>query len=283
MFIVDGGSTDGTVEKVIELKSHFPHLHLIHNKKKIVSAGFNMAFPKTTGSYVCLFGAHSVYSDNYLKVCFDVLENDESDVVGGFTKHYGSTQFGRATALAMSSKFGVGDTEFRTMKKRAYVDSVAYAVYKREIFEEVGLLDLDLVRNQDDELHYRINDNGYRILMVPSIHSEVQVRSTATKLFSQYYQYGLFKPLVFRKTFSGLRIRHLVPSAFVFYLLSFPLVLKSLFWLLPLVLYLLVSLFNAVRVSKSLNLKTVARVVYAAFILHVSYGLGFLIGIKKVF
>ncbi|MDZ7648838.1 MAG: hypothetical protein U5K54_17615 [Cytophagales bacterium] len=121
--------------------------------------------------------------------------------VGGPLIQKGKSEKGKAIAHAMSSKLGVGDTEFRTDSKKQYVDSVAFAMYKREIFDSIGVMDEQLIRNQDDELHYRMNAAGYRILMVPEMQCVYYVRETLRGLFKQYFQYGLFKPFTFSKRF----------------------------------------------------------------------------------
>ncbi len=56
VFILDGGSTDGTREKVTELAKVFPGLILIDNPERYVSNGFNKVFKVTKGEYIALIG-----------------------------------------------------------------------------------------------------------------------------------------------------------------------------------------------------------------------------------
>ena len=181
----------------------------------------------------------------------------------------------------MSSQFGVGDSEFRTTKKRAYVQTVAMAIYKRSVFQKIGLLDEDLIRNQDDEFHYRMNANGFRILMDPMMEATYYVRDDFKSLWTQYFNYGLYKPLVFKKVKSQLRIRHLVPSLFVIYIISLlPLLLFTKLFIIPLLVYLILATFFSVKISKTIKDFVYA---FAAFIiLHLSYGIGMIMGTKKI-
>lgn len=48
------------------------------------------------------------------------------------------------------------------------------------------------------------------------------------KNFSQFFQYGLFKPLVLQKVKSEFKFRHIIPSIFVLYVLLLPLWYNSL-------------------------------------------------------
>lgn len=275
VFVCDAGSTDNTIGKVEQLG--YPNVHVVHNTRKYVSYAFNDTFPKTKGKYIALLGAHAEYPEHYLDFALKYLES-ECDVVGGPLNQLGKGDVGKAIAVAMSHKFGVGGTEFRTEQKKMYVDSVAFAVYKRTIFEHIGLLDEQLVRNQDDELHYRMNANGYKILMVPEMRCSYFVRNSLNKLFSQYFQYGLYKPLVFAKVKSGIRIRHIIPTLFVFYLAILPIALYlNLLLGVPLLIYFVA----AISFSLQSDVKR-KDIVFTAFLfLHISYGAGFLLGLPS--
>lgn len=281
IFIVDGGSTDGTQEKVLKLNEQNPNIKLLHNKDKYVSHGFNLAFRKSKGEYISLVGAHAKYPPNYFALCIDAIKTGKCDVAGGFLNQEGNSFIGKAISISMSSKFGVGNTEFRTVKKEAYVDSVAFAVYSRKVFEGVGLLDTELIRNQDDEFHYRINKAGYKILLIPELELTYFVRDSISRLFSQYYQYGYYKPLVFKKVKSAIRIRHIIPLLFVVYLFSLPFFVYFFpVLLIPIVLYLLLAMTFSLS-SQKYSWKERIVSVFMYPILHTSYGLGYLKGLLK--
>ncbi len=234
IFIVDGGSLDGTREKIKELSYFDNNIYLIDNPDRYVSQGFNKAFKSSNGKYIALIGAHAIYPMDYFAACINAIESGQCDVAGGFLVQEGKNLIGKAIAKAMSSRFGVGNTPFRTTRKRMYVDSVAFAVYHRRVFDKIGLLDEELIRNQDDEFHYRLNRAGFRILMLPELEVVYYVRDSVKKLFSQYYQYGYYKPLVLQKVTSGMSWRHLIPSFFVLYLISLPLARSNIFILVEL-------------------------------------------------
>ena len=222
IYLIDGGSTDDTLEKIRSWQQKYPQIKLVKNDLKYVSHGFNMAYRASQSKYITLMGAHAEYPSNYFLQGMSLLETEDADAVGGPLNQAGRTDKGRIIAACMSSQFGVGDSEFRTTKNRGYVQTVAMAIYKRSVFEKIGLLDEELIRDQDDEFHYRMNANGLKILMDPSMEATYYVRDDFKSLWSQYFYYGLYKPLVFKKVRSQLRLRHLVPPAFVVYLLALP-------------------------------------------------------------
>ncbi|REJ82329.1 MAG: glycosyltransferase family 2 protein [Bacteroidetes bacterium] len=278
IILVDGGSTDGTREIITEWQSKHPEIILISNPLRYVSHGFNMAYRKSSGQFIAFIGAHAVYPSDYFVHALRYLKQEECEAVGGPLKQDGKSDMGKAIAYCMSSKFGVGDTEFRTSKEKKYVQSVAFAVYKREVFEKIGLMDEELIRNQDDEFHYRMNEKGLKILMVPEMQSTYYVRGSIKALFSQYYQYGYYKPLVLKKVKSGIRLRHLIPAGFVIYLLLLPFVFWYYLLFLPLAVYLSSLLIFSLRSDKHFSK---ALRIYP--VLHFAYGLGFLKGLRWFF
>ncbi len=280
ILIADGGSKDGTREKVLERSLIDPAIRLVDNPDRFVSQGFNRAFQQAQGRYIALIGAHALYPPDYFSTCIAAIESGACNAAGGFLVQRGKTIMGEAIAQAMSSRFGVGDTPFRTTRKRMYVDSVAFAVYDRKIFEQVGLLDEELIRNQDDEFHYRLNAAGFRMLMLPELEVVYYVRDSLSKLFVQYYQYGLYKPMVLRKVRSGLRLRHLIPALFVLYLLSLPLAIAWPLWLLPLGIYLSLAVYFSLLTQAPWPVRLRMMVVFP--VLHIAYGTGFLRGLPAL-
>lgn len=280
IILIDGGSTDGTLEKIKLWQEKYSNILLIHNPAKYVSHGFNLAYKSTSSEYIALMGAHAEYPENYFYVGLSILESGEADAVGGPLVQKGKSWKGKIIAFCMSSKFGVGDTEFRTSKKRSYVDSVAMAIYNRKIFKKAGLFDEELIRNQDDEFHYRLNHFGFKIMMDPDMESVYYVREGLKSLWKQYYNYGLYKPMVLRKVKSATRIRHLIPAGFVIYLVSLTfLLLLNWIFILPLLLYIFIAILI---LSKSfVKAREMIFGLFAFITLHISYGSGFLIGFFK--
>lgn len=278
--LIDGGSTDGTIDQIKKWQEKYSNIFLVNNPQRYVSHGFNLAFNQTQSKYIALMGAHAEYPANYFKKGLSLLEAGECDAVGGPLIQKGKTDKAQVIAFCMSSKFGVGDTEFRTSKERMYVDSVAMAIYNRKVFDKVGLFDEALVRNQDDEFHYRLNHYGCRILMEPEMESVYYVRDDLRSLWKQYFQYGLYKPMVLNKIRSGIRARHLVPGLFTLYLITLPF-FAWLHWvfILPLILYFILAISV---LSKSFKKQKDIFFGIAAFLtLHLAYGSGFLLGLFK--
>jgi len=132
----------------------------------------------------------------------------------------------------------------------------------------------------DDEFHYRARSLGKRIYLNPEIKSCYYPRNSLSKLIKQYFQYGLFKPVVLKKIKSEIKLRHLIPSLFSIYILSLPLAFLNKFYLLPLFAYIFIDIYFSVRAKCNIKIVINSLLIYP--VLHLSYGFGFLTGLFKV-
>jgi hypothetical protein len=175
---------------------------------------------------------------------------------------------------------GVGNSNFHFEDFSGYTDSVYLGAWRRQIFNTTGLFDEMMKRNQDDEFHYRAKSLGFKTYQDKQIRSYYYPRDSASKLFRQYFEYGLYKPLVLKKIKSEVKLRHLVPAGFVLYLFSL-LFIHNIYWFIPLFAYTAAALYFAWKGSNSWQVR--AYIFCCYFILHFSYGAGFLLGLRKLF
>lgn len=282
IFLVDGGSNDGTIDLINKFVAKHKNIHILNNSKKYVSHAFNLAYQYSKGEYLALVGAHSVLSKNYFKKAIYELDKNNCDAIGGIFTQKGKTEKSSIIAKCLSSKFGVGNSQPKLIKSREFVKSAAFAVYKREIFENIGLFDEYLVRNQDDEFHYRLVSRGYRMLLDPKMESTCYTRENLNSLFKQYFEYGLYKPLVFKKVPSGKSISQFIPFFFVLYLSFIPFLffigLNSIA-IIPLILYVILNIYYSLSNSNFIFGRIYSIFVY--FVIHIAYGFGFLKGLFK--
>ena len=286
ILIADGMSDDGTREIIKDYIQNNSNIPLIDNPEKIVSTGFNRALSISEGDIIIRVDGHSEISRNFINNCLLEFENTEADCVGGATEHIFSGIIGNAIKMAQSSFFGVGGVSFRKkVEKGEYVDTLAFGAYKRDVFDQLGGYDEELVRNQDDEFNFRMIQNDGKIWLTPSIKSTYTQRNSFKSLFKQYFQYGFYKVRVIQKRKGLASWRHLVPGIFVLLLLIgfFLFIIKSnpFFLFLVGMPYLLFSLnFTILEIFKSpKHIFSITLLPLTFFILHFSYGLGFLLGL----
>ena len=284
--VADGLSTDGTRERINDLASRTDiSITVIDNPGQIAPTGLNRAIAVSKGDVIVRVDGHCEIANDYVANCVELLRSTTADGVGGPIETVAESPQAEAIAIAMSSKFGVGGSAFRTVHDRELeVDTIAFPGYRRDLFDRVGGFDEELVRNQDDEFNYRVRERGGRLILSPSVRSRYYSRSSFRSLWKQYFQYGYWKVRVLQLHPAQMSIRQFVPFAFVsvialLALVSIVSVISA--WLLVAVLGLyLASNFLASALScRRARLSALPGLFVSFAILHFSYGLGFLFGL----
>jgi glycosyltransferase involved in cell wall biosynthesis len=281
MIIADGESTDRTREIVAAYSVKHPEIKLISNPKRFVPFALNECIRRATGEFIIRLDAHTEYAPDYFTKVVETFEKTGSEIVGGPMRAKGNNPFQRAVAVCTSTIFGVGDSQFHDETKEGYTDSVYLGAWRKNIFTSTGMFDEAMLRNQDDEFHYRAKSKGMKIYLNPEIRSWYYPRGTLRSLMKQYFQYGLFKPLVLKKVRSEIKIRHLIPSAFLLYFITLPITFVIMGWFafIPMMLYFFLDLYFSFAKQREASEKFSAMLIYPA--LHISYGCGFLLGLSS--
>ena len=136
---VDGKSSDNTVP-IIEnyIKTNSYPIILLHNENKKTPYALNMAIPQAKGKYIIRLDAHSYFYPDYIEKCVYYLDTTDADNVGGVAETEASGFVGQAIAKMLSTKFGVGGSDFRTGDGNRYVDTVPFGAFRKEVFEKLG-------------------------------------------------------------------------------------------------------------------------------------------------
>ncbi len=286
--IADGFSEDRTREQIESFKTSHPDLvvMVVNNPKRIIPAGLNAAILASSGDLIVRMDAHSIPNPDYVALCVDALERNVAQNVGGvWDIQPGSNSWiARSIAAAAGNPLAVGDASYRFTDKAAYVDTVPYGSYKRELFNQIGLFDETLLANEDYELNTRIIQSGGKIWLDPKIRCVYFARSSLRALSKQYYGYGYWKFQMLKRYPETLRWRQALPPAFILGLLL--LLLAGIFWKPALILfatalglYLLVLLGVGIHMaSKKSDILMIIGIPLAIITMHFSWGAGFIAG-----
>ncbi|KXB33530.1 glycosyltransferase, group 2 family protein [Bacteroidales bacterium KA00251] len=286
VIVVDGNSQDQTT-KIIQEK--FPQVKLLHNPRKIVPVSMNIGIKEAKSDYIIRLDVHCIYPNNYFSRLIQFMEShSDVDNVGGVcnTLAANNTSKAQAIAIALSSQFGMGNSEFRVgTKEIKEVDTVPFGCYRREVFDKIGGYDEDLIRNQDNELNSRLKQHGGRIILLPDLGIDYYARSSVRKCGRMFYQYGLFNPLVDKKLGQFTSLRRMVPLFFVLYLilfvvLSIILPKLTLWFAIPLLLYLLIDIVASLQHIAKPKVALWLLCIYP--VIHINYGIGYLDGILRL-
>lgn len=289
ILIVDGMSTDGTLDIIDSYAKQYPFIKKLENKKRFTPYAMNTGIQNSNGDFIIKADAHTLYDQNYVQRCIKYIIEYEVDNIGGILKTVSndSSLVSKSIISSLSSFFGVGNSFFRIgSRKPRWVDTVAFGCYHRNTFNKIGMYDEKLIRGQDIELNMRLKKAGGKILLHPDIIGYYYPPSTLKGFMKQSLVNGMWAILPFKHTnILPVSLRHLVPLIFIGLILS--LFVSSFFsklgaagLIVILGLYATTNLFFTVKIANAENRLEMMWPLSLVFcILHFGYGFGSLIGI----
>lgn len=253
VIIVDGMSTDGTVETLEQLKKKYTFT-LVKNQKLNAAAGRNLGIKIAKGSYIAFIDGDAIAAHDWLSQIQQAFDRSKAAGVGGPDLLPENTNsIAHTIGIIMTSPFAQGgrlnpSTQHTLLEDERTVEHIptCNVSFQKEILKKVGLFDETFVKGQDLELNYRITKAGYNLFYTPKIrvvHYRKQNRSEFSK---QIYKWAKAKIAITKK--HGM-INHA--------------------YLLP--LYGIIAFFTLLAISLVLNI--ILLIVFILFIGSISYGL----------
>jgi succinoglycan biosynthesis protein ExoA len=207
--VVDGASSDETVDVVTAFQARDARVELLQNHRAIIPVSLNQALAAARGRWLIRVDAHATVPTDYVATLVRHLESGRWGGVGGRKDGVGLTPQGKAVALAMSSPFGVGNSAYHYATSPQEVDHIPFGAYPVELARRLGGWDEQLVVNQDFEFDFRVREAGYKLLLDPALVVDWHCQQSISALFRQYLRYGRGKTNVARKHPGSVRARHL--------------------------------------------------------------------------
>lgn len=284
--IIDGMSEDKTIQNIKDLVCEYAcenekiQIRYLDNPNKNLATGWNIGIKEAKGEYVVRIDAHAEADSNLIKKCVNILqEMPQVACAGGRLESCALTEKGMLIAEVLSTPFGIGNSKFRYARKSGYVDTVAYGVYRKKIFEEIGYFNEDFQRNQDNDLHGRIKERGGLFYLDASLINIYHPRETYLSLIKQAYGNGRWIIIGIKKSKSkkGISIRHLIPLLFVisniigiigsFFSNTFRVMLSGMY-----AMYIILACYYSKR--RENKVLKIIKMLPIYWLLHSSYGLG---------
>lgn len=293
LIIIDGRSEDNTVQTAKDTVAEYVaangpvKVRYLDNPKMNLAAGWNLGIQAAEGEYVARIDAHAQADPQMIAKCVDILcTHEDVACAGGRIVAQPLTDRGRVISYVQSSPFGVGNAKFRYANASGYVDTVAYGVYRKSIFEKAGLFNEAFQRNQDNDMHGRIKACGGKFYLDATISSLYHPRETIKGMMKQGFGNGKWVIIGYRKSEKkeGLSLRHLIPLLFV--VANLVLMVGSIFsglfrfcLLAMYILYLVMAIYFGLQ--KTHKVGELLRWLLCCWLFHVSYGAGSLIELLK--
>lgn len=310
VLLVDSASTDNTKQQMLEFAArnqlnssvlHFRRVQVLDNPKRTLPCGWNVALRSYSGEAILKVDAHASIPPDFVTKNAEALESGE-DIVGGQRPNIidSPTPWRETLLLAESSMFGSSIAPYRNNPGKTYVQSMFHAAYRRAVFDRVGGFNEDLARTEDNEIHYRMRQAGFKLCFCPDIISYQHTRSSLKKMLRQKYANGYWIGLTSGVCPKCLSLYHFVPFAFVAAILlsaaglfvfgvlgvsgilyRITAVLAGLMWGLYGLLAFGMSVLAVVSAGKKRNFSCIALPLLF-LMLHLSYGIGTVLGLIKM-
>lgn len=283
--VADGGSTDGTVQRVQQMQKTRPWLRLLANPRRIQSAAVNLAVQALgqRAQVLVRCDAHAVYPADFVQRLLQSLEQTGADAVVVPMDSVGEGCFQRAVAWVSDSRVGSGGSAHRGGRRSGYVDHGHHAAFRMASFRRAGGYDETFTHNEDAELDCRQRRLGSRIYLDADIRLQYHPRATAGGLARQYFAYGRGRSRTVRKHPGSMRLRQLALPIHLLLLLAALLVATVWPWAL-----LWPAAYLGVLALSSVSIAVRERSVCglfagpAALIMHLAWAFGFLYGLAFV-
>lgn len=231
--IVDGHSTDNTLQiaKNYEIEILFED---IGNR----AGACNVAIKKYMNEYIAFTDDDCIVSPNWLNGLMETL-NSKPNIAcatGPNITPEDSSDFSKGVGVVLGSFMGSGYSTHAKIKKEIIeVESApgCSALYKKNIFDEIGLFDVSLITAEDAEINYRIIKSGYKILYNPEVYVHHYRRDSTKRFLKKMYKYGIGRAKLIKKHPKSMKFYHLLPSVAIISLI--PILLLFIFNIIPIV------------------------------------------------
>ena len=219
VILVDGKSQDATKEKMLRFlysENDFCKVLVLDNPKRTLPCGWNVALDAVQGDAVLRVDAHTTFPPEFIELNVRDLDRGEN-ICGGKVISIPAKKDKWSITLneAENSMFGGSFAAFRHAEAAQYVSTAAFAIYRKEVFDKVGRYNEFLTRTEDNEMHYRMRQAGYKFYYDPEIVSYRKTRATLGKLLKQKLLNGYWIGRTLGVEPRCFSLYHFVPFVFV--------------------------------------------------------------------
>lgn len=282
IILMNAMSTDQTRNLMNEFQEKYQHefyaIKIFDNPKKTSNIGLNIGFKHSDGDCYLKIDAHSLVPKNFVERNVAVIESGQK-VCGGRrpTLVESDDEFSKTLHIVEESALGSSIANYRKGDKSRYVNTIFHGMYHKDVIEKVGYVDEKLIRTEDNEFHYRIRKNGFKIWYDTSIESFQYIRPTYSKMLKQKYGNGYWIGLTSHVCRECLSLFHFIPGIFVSTLLAT--ILVAGISVLPFFLLVSIYLLTIIGLSIfeiSIHSFHITRLLIPIMMIsvHISYGIG---------
>ncbi|MBL7196622.1 MAG: glycosyltransferase [Candidatus Omnitrophica bacterium] len=264
ILIIDDESTDKTKEILSEYKNR---IHIIESQHSGPSRCRNIAAKDAKGDFIAFTDSDCIVDKDWITELLKGFVNQKVASVGG--SQYSpedETYFGNRVQDFFDITGFLGG--YIKNKKREDIVEVQHnpscnAIYRREVFLEIGSFDEKLWPCEDVDLDYRLKKKGFVFMYNPKAIVYHYRPQSFKQLSEMMYRYGVVQGILTRK-YGFFRRIQIIP---VFLIILLILIFTNLYWLIIPVafyLYILVKLKSLINGSFVFSLSVLSTFFWIA-------------------
>jgi glycosyltransferase involved in cell wall biosynthesis len=181
--IVDGGSTDKTIEIIKKFSKNYKWIKLIVSKGASIGKGRNIAIENAKNEIIACVDAGCILDKNWLKEITKPFENKKVDVVVGIYKPYYTNDFEYFQGLVV-----VPESE-KIFDKPSRWSSRSIA-FRKSLWKKVGGYP-DLTTGEDTTFNLKLIESSSNIKFAKNAIVYWRMRKNWKSFFKQFYKYGI--------------------------------------------------------------------------------------------
>jgi len=267
-----------------------PEIRVISSGRVAPGRKRDLGASHANGDVLVFLDDDSYPARDYLEIAYVSFSDPNVKAIGGPGITPPDNNFlQKLSGAILSSRFSGGFPEryvsIEYIKKNFSDWPSVNLLVRKSVFESVGGFDNDYWPGEDTLFCSKLHDTGFNIIYNPRLIVYHHRRENISKHFSQIFKYGLFRGFLFRKGKSNSRkLVFIIPSTFVFFVVTTiiaPLLPESvnnvfiLLWLF----YLGAMTYALYEISRYNKIYVSFLAVILVPFTHLSYGVGFLIGL----
>jgi len=181
--IVDGGSKDKTYQILKKFSKKYGWVRVFQKKGANISQGRNYAIKKAKYDIIVTADAGTKFRKDWLK-----------NLIEGFN---GVASYGKNIAK-------INGNEFQRLIAKKIMHDGAYGssrnmIFSKKIWNEIGGYPEDMIRGEDSLFDLRIMKRSHKINMIENAIGEWEMRLSLKEVKKQYYQYGYWDGVAYRR------------------------------------------------------------------------------------
>jgi len=253
----------------------------------------NEGVKNAKGQLIAFVDDDCIMPEDWMSKAVPYFADPKVAVVGGpalpFQRDEFSYQVGKYL-LGSAFTSGFASTRYKLQKNVQEVHEygliAANNVIRKDVFESVSGFDAEQVLSEENDLYFRITQQGYKLLYVPEIYVWHRAKPIVLPLLKKVFFYATGRGVLMVRKPKTFRLLYLIPTSFALGSIFLPLaslffggafiVLTFLVFLLYLVLNLLNSLFIFLRYRE--DPLVIPLVFFLTPVLHYTYGIGVVYG-----